>query len=79
MAVAMPFGMVVFGPLADVMPIEVLLVAAGILTFVVIGLAVWLPAGQRAIAAAREAARAADPAAGAVAAEEAMHKDGPHG
>ncbi|MHC2999686.1 MFS transporter [Microbacterium sp. HJ5] len=75
MAVAMPFGMVVFGPLADVVPIETLLVAAGVLTFVVIGLAVWLPAGQRAIAAARAATQAAehDPAAGAAAAEAAMH------
>ena len=73
MAVAMPIGMVVFGPLADVMSIEVLLVAAGVLTFVVIGLAVWLPAGQRAVAAARAAATAPDPAAGAAAAESAMH------
>lgn len=79
MAVAMPLGMVVFGPLADVVPIEVLLVAAGVLTFIVIGLAVWLPAGQRAIAAARAASQAAehDPAAGAAAAEAAMQsKDG---
>lgn len=75
MAVAMPIGMVVFGPLADVMPIELLLVAAGILTFVVIGLAVWLPAGQRAIAAAREASKTADPGAGAHAAEQAMHDE----
>jgi DHA3 family macrolide efflux protein-like MFS transporter len=77
MAVAMPVGMVVFGPLADVMPIEVLLVAAGVLTFVVVGLAVWLPAGQRAIAAAREAARVkdADPAAAAAVVEAAMHSD----
>lgn len=75
MAVAMPIGMVVFGPLADIVPIELLLVAAGILTFVVIGLAVWLPAGQRAIAAAREASKAPDPAAGAAAAEHAMHDD----
>ena len=35
MALAMPIGMVVFGPLADVVPIEWLLVAAGVLTFVV--------------------------------------------
>lgn len=75
MAVAMPIGMVVFGPLADIMPIELLLVAAGILTFVVIGLAVWLPAGQRAIAAAREASKIADPAAGAAVAEQAMHDE----
>lgn len=63
MAVAMPFGMIVFGPLADIMPIEVLLVAAGILTFVVIGAAVWLPAGRRAIAAARAASTSSDPSA----------------
>lgn len=73
MAVAMPLGMVIFGPLADVVSIEVLLVAAGILTFVVIGLAVWLPAGRRAVAAARRASAAADPTTGAVEAEAAMH------
>jgi DHA3 family macrolide efflux protein-like MFS transporter len=75
MAVAMPIGMVAFGPLADVMPIEVLLVAAGVLTFVVVGLAVGLPAGQRAIAAARRAAEVAgqDPAAAAAAVEAEMH------
>jgi len=73
MALAMPIGMVVFGPLADVVSIEVLLVAAGLLTFVVVGGAVWLPAGRRAVTAAREASRVADPAAGAAAAEAAMH------
>ncbi len=72
MALAMPLGMVVFGPLADVVPIETLLIAAGILTFVVIGLAVWLPAGQRAIAAAR-AASGGDPAAAAAKVEAVMH------
>lgn len=55
MAVAMPIGMTVFGPLADIVEIEVLLVAAGLLTFTVIGAAVWLPAGRRAVAAARTA------------------------
>ena len=78
MAVAMPVGMVVFGPLADAVPIETLLIAAGILTFVVIGLAVWLPAGQRAITAARQAsqvAAGADPATRAAVVEQAMHKD----
>ncbi|MCW3493723.1 MFS transporter [Microbacterium sp. SSM24] len=77
MALAMPLGMVVFGPLADAVPIELLLVAAGILTFVVVGLAVWLPAGQRAIAAARQAAQVAerDPGAGAAAVAQAMHKE----
>ena len=72
MAVAMPIGMVFFGPLADQLPIEVLLVAAGVLTFIVIGLAVTVPAGGRAIVAAREAARASDPATGAVAVQVAM-------
>lgn len=67
--------MVVFGPLADVVPIEALLVAAGLLTFVVVGLSVWLPAGQRAIAAARRAAQVAeaDPAAAATVVEAEMH------
>ena len=50
MALAMPIGMVVFGPLADVVPIEWLLVAAGVLTFVVLGargLAARRPARRR--------------------------------
>lgn len=59
MAVAMPIGMTVFGPLADVIAIEMLLVAAGLLTFTVIGAAVWLPAGRRAVAAARTATTSA--------------------
>ena len=49
MAVSMPIGMVVFGPLADVMPVETLLVIAGVLTFVVVGVAVLVPAGRDAI------------------------------
>ena len=75
MAVAMPIGMVAFGPLADVMSIEVLLIAAGVLTFVVVGLAVWLPAGQRAIAAARRAADVSTqgPAEAAAVVEAEMH------
>ncbi len=72
MALAMPLGMVVFGPLADVLPIEWLLVGSGLLTFVVLAAAVWLPAGRRAVAAARAASRVSDPAAGAAAAEAAM-------
>jgi len=75
MAVAMPFGMVVFGPLADLMPIEPLLVASGVLTFAVIGAAVWLPAGRRAIAAAHAASGSPDPAAAAAAVEKAMHSE----
>ncbi len=61
MALGMPFGMVVFGPLADLMSIEVLLVASGVLTFVVVGAAVWLPSGRRAIAAARAPSPSSDP------------------
>lgn len=79
MAVAMPIGMVVFGPLADLVPIEALLIAAGVLTFVVVGLSVWLPAGQRAIAAARRASQVAEHDAGAAAAvvEAEMHAKEP--
>ncbi|MCR2825938.1 MFS transporter [Microbacterium sp. zg.Y909] len=74
MAVAMPLGMSVLGPLADVVDIEVLLVATGILTFIVVGAAVGLPVGRRAMQAAREASRAGDPATAAAAAEAAMHE-----
>jgi MFS transporter, DHA3 family, macrolide efflux protein len=55
MAVAMPAGMLVFGPLADVVSVEAILVGTGIATFVVVGLALWLPAGRRAVAAAHAA------------------------
>ena len=51
-ALAMPFGMALFGPLADVFSVELLLIASGVLTFIVIGLALTLPAGRRAMAAA---------------------------
>jgi DHA3 family macrolide efflux protein-like MFS transporter len=75
MALAMPIGMVVFGPLADVLPIELLLIGAGMLTFIVIGLAISLPAGRRAITAARAASGASDPSAGAAAVENVMNDD----
>jgi DHA3 family macrolide efflux protein-like MFS transporter len=52
MAVAMPLGMAILGPLADVMPVEPLLIASGILTITIVSIAVLLPAGKRAIAAA---------------------------
>jgi MFS transporter, DHA3 family, macrolide efflux protein len=61
MAIAMPIGMVAFGPLADAVRIEAILVGAGLATFAVIGLALWLPAGRRAVAAAH-AASGASPA-----------------
>lgn len=77
MAVAMPLGMVVFGPLADVVSIEILLVAAGVLAFVVVGAAVGLPSGRRAIAAARAVSQGAtDDAAAKAKKVEAVMQDG---
>lgn len=52
MAVAMPLGMAILGPLADVMSVEVLLIVSGVLTISVVVIAVVVPAGKRAIAAA---------------------------
>jgi DHA3 family macrolide efflux protein-like MFS transporter len=52
MAVAMPLGMSILGPLADVVSVEILLVVTGLATIVVAVVAVLLPAGRRAIRAA---------------------------
>lgn len=52
MAVAMPLGMAILGPLADVLSVEVLLMVSGILTMAIVTIAVVVPAGKRAIAAA---------------------------
>jgi DHA3 family macrolide efflux protein-like MFS transporter len=52
MAVAMPLGMAVLGPLADIVSVEILLIATGAITVFVAVVAVLLPAGKRAIAAA---------------------------
>jgi MFS transporter, DHA3 family, macrolide efflux protein len=52
-SLAMPIGMSVLGPLADVFPVENLLVASGVAMIIAVGLAVSLPAGRRAVAAAR--------------------------
>lgn len=51
-AVAMPLGMAVLGPLADIFPVENLLIATGALMVLVAVMAIVLPAGRRAIAAA---------------------------
>ena len=67
-AVAMPLGMAIFGPLADVHSVEWVLVASGLTTLVAVGLALLLPAGRRAMAAARDQA---DPLARGDAAPEA--------
>ena len=52
MSLAMPIGMAVLGPLADVVAVELLLIVTGAATVVIAALAVVLPAGKRAIAAA---------------------------
>ncbi|WP_309134739.1 MFS transporter [Cellulomonas sp.] len=52
MAVAMPLGMSVFGPLADRYSVESLLVAAGVALLLVVAVAVGLPSGRRAMAEA---------------------------
>ncbi len=54
MATAMPIGMLVFGPLADVVPVQWVLIGAGVLTFVVVAIAALIPAGRRAIAIGAE-------------------------
>jgi DHA3 family macrolide efflux protein-like MFS transporter len=51
-ALAMPVGMAVLGPLADIIPIETLFIYSGIAMVIAASLAVLLPAGRRAIAAA---------------------------
>lgn len=52
MSVAMPLGMAVLGPLADVVSVELLLILTGAATVAIAIVAVVLPAGKRAISAA---------------------------
>ena len=52
MAVAMPLGMAVLGPLADIFSVELLLIITGAATVVIAIVAILLPAGKRAMAAA---------------------------
>ena len=52
MAVAMPLGMALLGPLADLVSVETLLITTGLITVVVAVVAILLPAGKKAIAAA---------------------------
>lgn len=52
-SVAMPLGMSVLGPLADIVPVESLMIATGVAMILAIGAAVLLPAGRKAVAAAR--------------------------
>jgi len=52
MSVSMPLGMAMLGPLADVVSVELLLIITGAATVLIATVAVLLPAGKRAIAAA---------------------------
>jgi MFS transporter, DHA3 family, macrolide efflux protein len=55
-ALATPVSMVVFGPLADLVSAQVLLIAAGLTTVAVMAIATRLPAGRATIAATRSPA-----------------------
>lgn len=59
MAIAMPLGMVVLGPLADIYTVESLLFVCGVLMVIVVTIAIGVPAGRRAMAAANAPAEAA--------------------
>lgn len=52
-AVAMPLGMGIFGPMADVWSVQVVLILAGGLTFVALALALVVPTGRTALADSR--------------------------
>lgn len=52
MALATPIGMTIFGPLADVISVQLLLASAGIVTAIVMAVAIRVPSGRAAIAAA---------------------------
>jgi DHA3 family macrolide efflux protein-like MFS transporter len=54
MALSMPIGMAVFGPLADRFSVESLLIWAGVALLVVVALALVVPGGRRAVRAANE-------------------------
>ena len=62
MSVAMPLGMAVLGPLADVVSVELLLILTGAATVAIAVIAAVLPAGKRAIAAAHASTGTAEPA-----------------
>jgi MFS transporter, DHA3 family, macrolide efflux protein len=59
MSVAMPLGMAVLGPLADVVSVELLLIVTGAMTVLIATVAVLLPAGKKAIASAHASSSAA--------------------
>ena len=53
LALGNPIGMAVFGPLADVISVESLLIATGAVGVAVMTIAIMLPSGRAALAAAR--------------------------
>ncbi len=53
-ATAMPVGMAVFGPLANLRSVEFVLIMSGLTTLVVAAIALLLPSGRRAMRAARD-------------------------
>jgi len=55
MSVAMPLGMAVLGPFADIVSVELLLIVTGAITVLTALIAITVPAGKRAIAAAHAA------------------------
>ncbi len=55
MALSAPIGMSIFGPVADTISVEALLVISGLITVVVTAVAIAVPSGRAAIAAARTA------------------------
>ncbi|MDP2289454.1 MAG: MFS transporter [Actinomycetota bacterium] len=66
MALATPIGMVVFGPMADVISVQWLLVIAGVATILVMLIAVSVPSGRAAMEAGRVAQAASAEAADSV-------------
>jgi len=60
-ALAMPLGMVVVGPLADRFTVESVLIASGLATFLVVAIAVALPSGRLAMRAAHRARAEVEP------------------
>lgn len=79
MALATPVGMSVFGPLADVISVQALLVIAGSVMALVMVVAIVVPSGRAALAASRTPAPddPADPAPGDPAADDARAVAGP--
>lgn len=72
MALAAPIGMAAFGPLADIISVESLLVLGGVATILVTVVAVMMPSGRAAIEAARVVKAESDAKAEAKAASVTM-------